>query len=235
MRRPAGWLAVTVLCALSVAACVLPTRFVPSAALSIGPAPAVTPSSTQVATPTRAPAPTLTARPTTASSVASNEGAVAVVNGTPILRSDYEQEVARATRDLLGRLEVGGDGALPQGAVDRLRADYLEMMIQQVLIEQAAADLGIEVPDALVAQRLDEMRDGDPAMFTGWLETNGVTEEYLHEQLRRDLTTGIIRDAVTASVPRQQPHVRLRHILVPDLATATAALDDKLSPTRPST
>lgn len=157
--------------------------------------------------------------PTAVSSVPTNENGVelvARVNGEGITRPAFERALARIQQQNF----VAADPAA-------LEASVLDMLIEQKLIEQAAAEQQIAVTDAEVEAEYQANRqlvDSDDA-WQRWLGENLYTEEEFRESLRATLIAGRVRDSITANLPANVPQVRARHILVGTLDEANAVLE----------
>lgn len=150
--------------------------------------------------------------------------AVAAVNGVPIPRSAYEEQVARA--QVYFSQQPGFDPASDAGrqALERFRANYLEVMIDQALIAQAADELGLAVSEEAIDAEMDAVRGNDPEGYEAWLEASGLTEGSLRAQVADELRTRAVRDTVTEAIPREQPQLRARHMLFADRESAEEAL-----------
>lgn len=148
----------------------------------------------------------------------------ATINGVTISRAQYEQQLAQAQTNWLQ--QPGLDLTSPEGQeqIRQLEQQVLSWMIDQVLIEQAAAAHGVQVTDAKIDAEIARMRGNDQARFDSWLAANGLTLESLRSQIRNDLITTAMRDIVTASTPRQADQFHVRHILLSDENTAQAVL-----------
>jgi hypothetical protein len=138
MKRIRVWLCTALLGALILTACIDPT---------------LTPQAvdTPVAdTPTPVP-PTLTPSPTP-------EPQAALVNGQPILLADYEREMALYVESMAA---AGQDASTEEGqdALEQGRTLVLEMMINQVLIEQAAQAAGVTVSDEELDTTIQTLRE----------------------------------------------------------------------------
>jgi foldase protein PrsA len=154
---------------------------------------------------------------------------VASVNGTIITQTAYELRVAQAQIYLFQ--QPGLDTTTPAGkeAIEMLRERVLGWMIDEVLIEQAAAaGIGSNAPIRVTAEQVEQqvnaMRAGDDSRFNRWLASNGLTLDQLRDQIRSDMITSGVRDQVTADVDRVIPQVRVRHILVSEESVAEKAL-----------
>lgn len=145
----------------------------------------------------------------------------AMVNGQPILLSTYEKELARYEQ---AHLELGLNP-------DSTDADYgslvLDHLIDQLLIEQAAAELNITVSATEVEQRLAEMQalTGGAENFAAWLQANQWSEEEFRQALSTEMITEQTVGQITADVPYAVEQVRARYIQVGDAALAQAIAD----------
>ncbi len=147
------------------------------------------------------------------------------VNGQPIYLVDYERQVAQYQHALAAS---GVDIASPKGQeqLRRMRAQILEWMIEQVLIEQAAAGMGITVSDeevqAAIAQLVQDA--GSQEVFQERLEQSGMTLQDLQVQLRAELLRARVLEHVQATVPERAEQVHARHVLVDTRERAEALL-----------
>jgi len=202
--------ALTLLCACT--ACM--PRFVTSiptsapAATDVAPADP-TATATTVVLPTSTPEPPLAAR----------------VNGQPIYLSDYERELGRYEASLESR---GIDPNTPEGQENLAQArDWvLNVMIEQVLTEQAAAEAGVIVSDEEVDAYMQLMIDenGGEEAFRAKLAEWGETPEDAWQEVRAQLIGMKMTQRVVESVPTTTEHVHARHILVDTAAEAERIL-----------
>jgi len=178
------------------------------------PAPGTVPAPTAIvrgkaATRTPAPAPSPTPTPTPPAPLA------AQVNGEYIFWADYEQQLAQYEQALL---EAGLDAETEEGqaALDQARRDVLEEMIDALLIEQGAKDLGLTLSDADLAARIaaDIEAGGGEAAFTEWLSATGTTRQGYEQMVRQAMVAQAVWEAVTADVPDTAEQVHVRHIVV---------------------
>lgn len=143
------------------------------------------------------------------------------VNGQPIYLADYERQVAQYQAALAAS---GEDLSRPetQQRLLQMRKQILDWMIEQVLLEQAAAGMGVTVTeeevDAEIARLVADA--GSQEEFAQRLERSGMTLQDLRAQLRADLIRNRVLERVRATVPEQAEQVHARHILVdtPELA-----------------
>lgn len=155
--------------------------------------------------------PTETAVPPTATPT---EPLAATVNGQAIALSEYERELARYEQ---AQAQLGNtlEGTEHHNAV-------LEVLIEKLLITQAAEATGIMVTSEMVDQKMAEMQaaaQGEDA-FNQWLALNQWTEDGFREALTNEIITGQMRDRVTADVPTTSEQVNARYIQVDDAQLA---------------
>jgi foldase protein PrsA len=166
---------------------------------------------------TDTPVPETTATPTT-------EPVAAIVNGVAISLEDYERQVASYEASMAA---MGQDPDTPQGeeALKEGRQWVLDVMIEQVLIEQAAAAQGITVDDAEIDATIESLRTerGEDA-FNEWLADEGMTLDDMRERLHSEMIATRMVNQVVESVPTRAEHVHARHILVSTEAEANRIL-----------
>jgi parvulin-like peptidyl-prolyl isomerase len=189
---------------LLAAACVSPPM--PADPAASGPTPAPEEPATPVpptATVGQAPSPT------------PDEPLAALVNGQPVYLSDYERALGQYEADL--RLSgIDPDSPEGQAELDQNRAWILNVMIEQVLTEQAAAAAGVTVSDAEVEAYLQEMiaENGGEEAFRAKLENRGETLEDARAEIRAGLIGMAMMQRLSEQVPTTAEHVHARHILV---------------------
>ncbi len=193
MKRIRVWLWTALLGTLILAACTDPTltpQFIATSASTL---------------PTSVP-PTMTPSPTP-------EPQAALVNGQPILLADYEREVALYAESMTA---AGQDASTAEGqdALEQGRALVLEMMINQVLIEQAAQTAGVAVTDEDLDATIQALREetGEEA-FQQWLTDQGMSLEEFRIRLRRDMIATQMANRAVEVVPTHGEHIHARHIL----------------------
>lgn len=176
------------------------------AACSGGPAPAAEGQAPEV---TPIPAASLTP------SAQATEALAAIVNGEPITLAEFQNQLQREGERLAAVGVVPADRSAFEQTV-------LNNLIDQVLIEQAAAVQGIQVTDADVDEEIAlniEMAGGEDA-FEAWLAANAFTRDGYRESVRSALLTARIRDQVITTVPQTVEQAHARHILVSTEAEA---------------
>jgi parvulin-like peptidyl-prolyl isomerase len=146
---------------------------------------------------------------------------VARVNGVDITLEVYEREFARSQQ-----LGIAAD-------LEALARTILDRLIEQQVIEQAAATLGIVVTEAEIDADIANMttQAGSPEAWTQWKRDNLYTDAEYRAATRSQLLTLRVRDAVVAQFSATAvvgadgvPQVRARHILVGTEAEAQQVL-----------
>jgi parvulin-like peptidyl-prolyl isomerase len=177
---------------------------------------------------TEAIAPAATAVPATPHPAEPTEPLAVIINGTPVTLAEYERQVALYEADMVAAGQ-GQDAATPEGrvAISQGRQWVLDLMIGQMLTEQAAAAQGIVVTEADVDAAIDSLRQdvGDDAL-NSWLAQQGITLEEMRGRLRGEMiSTEVANHIADTAVPLVQEHVAARHILVSTEAEAHRILD----------
>ncbi len=149
------------------------------------------------------------------------------VNGQPIFLDVYEKQVAQTERALMerGLILEGEEG---QAQLSQIRQNVLNGLIEQAIIEQAAATLGITVTDEeLEATVQENIASGQgQESFDQWLAENNMTMAEFRETQRSQLIASKMIAYVTASVPTTAEQVHARHIRTSDPAKAQALLNE---------
>lgn len=172
-------------------------------------------TSTPAVAPTLPSASDLLVTPGVSASPVSEGLVAALVNGQPIYLEDYERKLGQYEASLPA---WGVDPNTPEGqeALASARAYVLDVMIEQVLIEQAAAAAGISVPDEEVDAYMQAMieENGGLEAFEAKLAEIGDTYENARREVRSELIGMAMTRQVIGSVPTVAEHVHARHILL---------------------
>lgn len=196
------------------------------------PSSATSPNITVVSQPTLSPGttmiPLVTPPPSSAPSEprSSQDGRllVARVNGQPIYLDVYQKQVEQTERALIEQ-GIMAQGEVGEAQRAQLRANVLQGLIDQVLIEQAAAEMGITVTDGELEQSLQSVVGEDAASLEQWLRMNNMTEEELRTMQRAQLLASKLIAVVSATVPTVAEQVHARHIFTVDRAKGQALLE----------
>ncbi|MBI4770296.1 MAG: peptidylprolyl isomerase, partial [Chloroflexi bacterium] len=157
--------------------------------------------------------------PTSQPPVTPTPALAAIVNGEGISLSDYEQEVARYE---LAQATLG----LDPGKQGDYRAQVLDTLIEQKVVEQAAALAGFTVSEAEAQAELERVKQetGGEEAFNNWLLANLYTADQFLAALKAQMLTAGLTEQIAASVPAADEQVHARHILVAGEAEAQALL-----------
>lgn len=123
--------------------------------------------------------------PPTASDPSNSAGAVAIVNGEEISRTQLEVLKSQIA------LQQGADlSSLDEEAQSQLDRQIVDELVSQALLRQAVSASGVVVSQAEVDAQIDATitQLGGEEAFREALATEGISEEELREQLSADLT-----------------------------------------------
>jgi len=159
-----------------------------------------------------APEPTVTP---VAPTPTSEEPLAALVNGEPIYLEDFQRELERY-RNSLQAQGINPDSEEGRQRIEQARGWILNMMIEQLLTEQAAGEAGVTVSDAEVDQYMADMvaEGGGEEAFQAKLEEWGETYEHARKEVRAQLIGMQMTERVVAEVPETTEQMHAHHILV---------------------
>lgn len=140
----------------------------------------------------------------------------AIVNGTTIPLAILDRQIERR---LAGIAAVGDPQPQDMAA---FRLTELNAIIEQTVIEQAAAIQGLTVTDAELQTEIDSniTTAGGRDQWLQQLTENNLTEPEYRSAVRSALITARMRDVVTKNACVNVEQIRARHILVASEATA---------------
>ncbi len=172
---------------------------------------------------------TLSATPSavagSAASVTSEEGLAALVNGQPITMENYQRQVAQVEAFFQ---QEGLDFQSEEGQerLAQARRQVLEQMIDQELIRQAAAEMGIDISDAELESNIQEIieQTGGQGEFEQSLQDTGTSYDDFRQMLLDQLVSEAVFGAVTESISAVAEQVHARHILLPTREQAEEVL-----------
>jgi peptidyl-prolyl cis-trans isomerase C len=140
--------------------------------------------------------------------------AAAVVNGQPIPLAEYEAEVAQAMA-VIGQQQTLDPSTIEgQVALQQLRRQILDAMIDQVIIEQVAAEQGIVITRTQVEDAMATLVGESLEQFENWLTANNLTRDTFQAQLTRQLLSAAVQEHVLGAGSPVVAQVRARHVLV---------------------
>jgi parvulin-like peptidyl-prolyl isomerase len=189
-------------------------------ATSVVPTPVLyVPKETQPAAPGATPA------PPTGGDV-SQASLAARVDGIPIPLLDYQKQVTEWETAFVAQNTSLNDEE-KQAMLAQGRRQVLDVMIEQALIEKAAAGEGINVSEQEVENVIarDVQENGGQEKFNAWLQTNNWTYDEYKSRQRSMMISSQMFERVTRNVPTQAEQVRARHILVAEEDQARSLLD----------
>lgn len=136
---------------------------------------------------------------------------VARVNGETVTLEDYQRVLERSE---LQQITIQNVTAFQEAILD--------IMIEQTLINQQAAQQNINISDSEIDAEMQSnvALAGSPEAWQQWLAANYYTEQEFRGTLHDALLTARVRDFVIGDMSGNVPHVHARHILVTDEATA---------------
>jgi len=149
----------------------------------------------------------------------------AVVNGQEIGRAAFDRELEQ----FLLSVQAGGADVAGPEVQDRLpefRRQVLELLIEDVLVQQAAVELGIGVAEesieAYVATQVEE--GGGLELFQAYLEQTGQSAEEFRRDACQELLRAQVQAAVTGTFTGTVEVVHARQIVVADREQALQVL-----------
>jgi len=140
--------------------------------------------------------------------------AAAIVNGQPISLQEYEAQVAMAVNALSQQSATPQTAEEKAALLTQLRRQILDALIDQALIEQAAAREGITISEEQVEAEMARLIGDDTAKFEEWLQANGMTRESFKAQLKQQLLSATFQEHVISAISPIVEQVHARHILL---------------------
>lgn len=142
-----------------------------------------------------------------ATPIATDDSAVATVNGRPISREDFDEAVAGA----VARNEAQAGQPLAPAQIAQIENQVLTTLITRAILMQRADDIGISVTDEQFDNRRDEFLAQFPndTAYQGWLQQQGLTEEEFAEELRFALRVDtLLEDEVYSGIEVTEEEAR---------------------------
>jgi parvulin-like peptidyl-prolyl isomerase len=129
---------------------------------------------------------------------AGNANVAATVNGIEIPVSELETRIEQALQNPQVAQQVEGDPAVRT----QLQTQVLSRMVEMILLDHAAADVGVTVSDQEIQGRLDEIKSqfGSEQEFLTAIQQQGVSPDDLNTQVRALVLGEKIQDAVGRNV-----------------------------------
>jgi parvulin-like peptidyl-prolyl isomerase len=156
---------------------------------------------------------------------APGEPLVARINTQGIRLQAYERELGQF---LDAKIALGADAESSEFQADLplFRQQVLDLMIQDVLIQQAAVRYGIQVADQEIQEQAAEQvsAGGGMDLFREWLKATNQSWDEFRRQVCQDLLQERVQDFVTTGISETMDMVLARQILVPTEDAAVTAL-----------
>lgn len=146
---------------------------------------------------------------------ASADEIIATVNGEPIALSEFQRQAFDTQRYFVDQGGIDPNTADGQKQLLFLRRQVLSDMINQTLIEQAAAELGITATDDEIQASLQKYIDelGGEDKFEQSLVDTGSTREQVTAMERAGIIGKKMLDQIAGDVPTTAEFVHARHVL----------------------
>lgn len=128
-----------------------------------------------------------------------NPDTAAVVNGVEIPLSRVEERIERAMSNEQIVQQIEGN----EDARRQLETQILNQMVELILIDQAAQELGVSATDEEVQARLDQLIEeelGGQAQYQEFLASQGLIEEEIFTQVRSVLLGEKMQERVGAGI-----------------------------------
>lgn len=154
-------------------------------------------------------------------------GIVAEVNGVGIPVAEFQRQLTDARTYLLSEGLVDPDTEDGQARLQALRDQVLDQLIDQALITQAAAEMGLAVTDDELEASIATIKNSleSEEAFAESLAANNLTEDEFRTLQRQQLLSRKVMDRITADVPDEAEQVHARHILVKTQEEAQSILE----------
>ncbi|MFT5194507.1 MAG: parvulin-like peptidyl-prolyl isomerase [Cellvibrionaceae bacterium] len=147
---------------------------------------------------------------------------VALVNGDLITLADYQADLDQYTQAL---------AAIGEGLPENYQNSRLMVLVEAVIIRQAAAEWNIEINADELNLALEDVkkRAEENGGYEAWLRANQYDAVQFLEILEQQLLTSAVIDEVVRSVPAATEQVRARYIVVNDVGLAQSIFDQVLA------
>jgi foldase protein PrsA len=129
---------------------------------------------------------------------------------------------------LKGLEAIGADPQSPefQAELPTYRRQVLDLMIEDVLVQQASQKFGIGVTGDEIESRVsaDVAQSGGQDLFQSWLEETGQSWEEYRREVCQDILRRRLQDHLTAGITGPMEMVHARQIVVPSQEQAVDVL-----------
>ena len=137
------------------------------------------------------------------------EPVAAIVNGEPILLSDFQGELARFRA---AQADLGIDLA----SIADYEGKILQALVDRKLLAQGAQSKGLTLDPAALQAQIDEViaDRGGPEAMEAWLSENSYTLQSYKASLEEQMLADRMVQQIFSEMPRAVEQVRARQILV---------------------
>jgi parvulin-like peptidyl-prolyl isomerase len=136
--------------------------------------------------------------------------AVAVVDGTEITRTEFDRVLDQAKRGYVAQKRPFPKPGSPE--YEDLKNKAIAYLVQRVEYRKEADELGIEVSDKKVDDRLSQIKaqyfGNDPKRYKAQLKSAGLTEEQVRQDIRTEILEEEVFKKVTADVTVTDAQIR---------------------------
>ena len=131
----------------------------------------------------------------------------ASVNGQGITLEEYQTELELA------------QAASETGLIVFTEEDVLHNLIDEILLEQGAAQTGYTLDETIVQTKIEQLGIDDQALQY-WLTQNGYTQDIFERKFARAIASAWMRDQIMGGVAKTTEQVKARQILLFNKAEA---------------
>ncbi len=160
------------------------------------------------------------------SALENNRPLAARVNNQPLFLETYDKQVAQMAQAMQAQA-VDLTTEAGQEALNQVRRQVLEALIDQLIIEQQADKLGLTITEETLETRAQELiaQEQNQAQFELWLTANNLTYQEFKKTLKSQLIANRLFEHITGHAPKTAEQIKVRHIEVADEATAWSIIE----------
>jgi len=154
------------------------------------------------------------------------------VNNQPLFLNTLERQVRQYEQALLnGGVDLTSDEG--QILFSQTQKQVFESLLDQLIIEQKAIDLGIFISDEEVEAKIQETISQMPAdmRFEDWLVENDLTYQEFFAISQAQLIAGQVFERITRNIPEVADQVQLKYIRVENSDSARVVIEKILTGT----
>jgi parvulin-like peptidyl-prolyl isomerase len=137
-------------------------------------------------------------------------GAIAVVGDQEIEKAEFDRLIKQAETSAKAQGQEFPQTGSPE--YNDLKDAIVRSLVERAEFAQEAEEMGLEVTDAEVEKRLDELKQqffqGDEEKYRKEIEKQGLTDERVREEIRARLVSEKIYEKVTSGVKVSQADIK---------------------------